>query len=175
MVAEQTRGAEIGRRIRSLRDEMLFTRSELAERSEMSTPAIAKIERGESARPRRTTVEKIAHGFGVPVESLLHEAPTATGKAPAPQRERGIVEIVQDAARAQHDADQQATNRAEASEKLQFSQVRHENQAFLQALEREKGELAEAIVAFARENEQLRRENEQLRQRLASAELEAQR
>jgi transcriptional regulator with XRE-family HTH domain len=72
---EETRGALIGRNIRALRDHMLFTRSELAQRAGVSIPGIDHIERGIIARPRRRTIEKIARALGVEPEDLLREEP----------------------------------------------------------------------------------------------------
>ena len=70
-MAEETAGAIIGRNVRNLRDAGLWTRSELAEKSGVSRQAIAHLELGTSDRPRRGTIEKLARGLGVEVETLL--------------------------------------------------------------------------------------------------------
>jgi len=90
-MAEETPGAIIGRTVRRLRDAGLWTRDELAERSGVSRQAIAHLELGASDRPRRVTVEKLAKGLGVDVETLLAgvdgEAPKGE-EPPSPTEEQ---------------------------------------------------------------------------------------
>jgi len=78
-MAEETAGAIIGRNVRHLRDAGLWTRSELAEKSGVSRQAIAHMELGISDRPRRGTIEKLANGLGVDVETLLAGVYEAAG------------------------------------------------------------------------------------------------
>ncbi len=78
-MAEETAGAIIGRNVRHLRDAGLWTRSELAEKSGVSRQAIAHMELGISDRPRRGTIEKLAKGLGVDVETLLEGVYEAEG------------------------------------------------------------------------------------------------
>jgi transcriptional regulator with XRE-family HTH domain len=81
---QETPGAAIGRRVRALRDHGLWTRSELAVRAGVSRPAIANLELGNSDRPRRGTIEKLAKALGVDVETLL----TDGGAVPLPTARR---------------------------------------------------------------------------------------
>ena len=88
-MAEETAGAIIGRNVRNLRDAGLWTRSELAEKSGVSRQAIAHLELGTSDRPRRSTIEKLARGLGVEVETLLKgvegsDVPLDTAPPPTP-------------------------------------------------------------------------------------------
>jgi len=90
-MAEATPGEIIGRNIRAVREAGLYTRSELAKRSGVSASTIEDVELGLSARPRRTTIEKLARGLGVDVERLMEgaggdEAP----KAEAPPSQRSL-------------------------------------------------------------------------------------
>ena len=68
---EETPGAIIGRKVRRLRDAGLWTRDELAAMAGVSRQAIAHLELGMAARPRRTTIEKLAGALGVEIETLL--------------------------------------------------------------------------------------------------------
>jgi transcriptional regulator with XRE-family HTH domain len=98
-MAEETAGAIIGRNVRHLRDAGLWTRSELAEKSGVSRQAIAHMELGISDRPRRGTIEKLAKGLGVDVETLLagvyeaeggHADPLGAAAPPSPEPEPGV-------------------------------------------------------------------------------------
>lgn len=80
-MAEEAPGAVIGRNIRAMREGGMYTRGELAEKAGVSAQGIAHLELGMSERPRRTTLEKIARGLGVDVETLLE----GTGGAEAPK------------------------------------------------------------------------------------------
>jgi len=70
-MAEETPGVGIGRRMRTLREEGLMSRPELAERAGVHHITIDHIERGLVARPRRTTLDKIAAGLGVSAGDLI--------------------------------------------------------------------------------------------------------
>jgi transcriptional regulator with XRE-family HTH domain len=67
----ETPGQIIGANIRTVRIAGMYSRHDLAERSGLSIPGIARLEQGGSARPRRTTIERIAKALEVPVERLL--------------------------------------------------------------------------------------------------------
>jgi transcriptional regulator with XRE-family HTH domain len=69
-MAEASPGARIGRTLRALREERLMSRPVLAERAGVHFITIDHIERGFVARPRRTTLEKLAKPLGVGVEDL---------------------------------------------------------------------------------------------------------
>jgi transcriptional regulator with XRE-family HTH domain len=80
-VTEETLGKAIGRRLRALREEQLLSRRELAIRAGVGLATIDHVEKGISARPRRTTIEKLARPLGVSVEDLIG-APRPLAKAP---------------------------------------------------------------------------------------------
>jgi len=69
-MAKPEPGAEIGRRLRAVREERLLSRPVLARRAGVHHITIDHIERGFVARPRRTTLEKLAGPLGVTVEEL---------------------------------------------------------------------------------------------------------
>jgi transcriptional regulator with XRE-family HTH domain len=67
------RVALIGRNLRALREEGMYSRAEFAKRSGVSEPTVLRIEFGDHPHPRRTTLEKMAGVFGLTVEDLLRE------------------------------------------------------------------------------------------------------
>ena len=81
-MADDTPGKAIGRRLRALREDQLLSRPELAKRAGVGVATIDHVERGISARPRRTTLEKLARPLGVSVEELISGSPL---KAPYDQ------------------------------------------------------------------------------------------
>ena len=86
---------DIGGRIRAARKALGMTQEELARRAGMSLKGMGDIERGAIPDPHFSSLHKIAAGLDVPVGELLEEpvlagkaeAPTATGRADAEQRE----------------------------------------------------------------------------------------
>jgi len=70
-----TPGQIVGRNVRAARAEKLFSQRELAERSGVAKITIATLELGRSARPRRSTVEKLANALGVEPDDLLSAEP----------------------------------------------------------------------------------------------------
>jgi transcriptional regulator with XRE-family HTH domain len=92
---EESRGQAIGRRIRAIREEKMFSRRDIAERSGLSRAGLIKLEDGRVDQPRRTTLEKIARVLGVqPDYLILGEQPAPRPQAPRVTREgfaeRGI-------------------------------------------------------------------------------------
>jgi len=83
----QTPGQIIGANIRAVRMAGMFTRAEAAARSGISEQTLFMTEQGKVARPRRTTIERIANALEVPVERLL-EGTDGVPKHSA-QRSRG--------------------------------------------------------------------------------------
>jgi transcriptional regulator with XRE-family HTH domain len=73
-MAEGTPGERIGRRLRDVREAGLYTRNELAKRSGVAASTIEDLEIGEVARPRRTTIDKLAEALGVEAEALMYGA-----------------------------------------------------------------------------------------------------
>ena len=67
-------GARIGATIREIRERKLMTRSDLAELSGASVQGITRVELGESDRPRRKTIERIAAALGMDPDELVGEA-----------------------------------------------------------------------------------------------------
>lgn len=55
--------------IKAWREHLEITQQELAEKAEVTQPAIAKLERT-GARPRKTTLKKLAAAMGLSVEQL---------------------------------------------------------------------------------------------------------
>lgn len=70
-MAEDSPGARIGRTLRALREEQMFSRPELAKRAGVGVATLDHIERGLAARPRRTTLEKLAKPLGTTVDDLI--------------------------------------------------------------------------------------------------------
>ncbi|HKH77337.1 MAG TPA: helix-turn-helix transcriptional regulator [Rubrobacteraceae bacterium] len=89
-MAEATPGEIIGRNIRAVREAGLYTRSELAKRSGVSASTIEDVELGLSARPRRTTIEKLARGLGVDVARLMEGTGDEAPKAEAPPSQASL-------------------------------------------------------------------------------------
>ena len=83
-MAEESVGAIIGRNVRALRERGLYTRRELAARTNISHQTIAHLEQGTSDRPRRRTIEALAGALGVDVETLLAGVPTTPRQEAAP-------------------------------------------------------------------------------------------
>lgn len=81
-MAETSPGAIIGRNVRAVRERNLFSRTDLAERSGVSLAGIDHLERGQSARPRRRTIEKLAEALDVDVDTLMTEAASPLAEAP---------------------------------------------------------------------------------------------
>ena len=67
-------GRRIGRNLRAMREARMMSRPTLAERAGVGVATVDHIERGLSARPRRTTLEKLAGPLGVSVERLIDGA-----------------------------------------------------------------------------------------------------
>jgi transcriptional regulator with XRE-family HTH domain len=70
----ETPGKRIGRNIRAVREAAMYSRNHLAELSGVSASTIEDVELGLSARPRRTTIDRIARGLGVDAETLMEGA-----------------------------------------------------------------------------------------------------
>jgi len=70
MDGSPTVGELVGRKLQAVRERQLFSRRELAKRSGVSEPTIARLEHGGVPRPRHATVEKLAQALGVPFEDL---------------------------------------------------------------------------------------------------------
>lgn len=68
---------DICTKIRELRKAMKLTQSQFAERTNLSEDSIGKIERGVTV-PTIETVNKIAHGLRIPIESLIVPAKEKT-------------------------------------------------------------------------------------------------
>lgn len=84
---KESPGRRIGRHLRTVREERLLSRPALAERAGVGVATIDHIERGLSARPRRTTLEKLAGPLGVTVEDLIGDTTHPLAEAPALQLE----------------------------------------------------------------------------------------
>jgi len=88
----------LGRRIREERQRIGLTQEELAEKINVSTTYVGFIERGE----RSVTLEKLillAECFQLPIDALLHDAPTQEPEA----RERQLKLLWDQASSAQQD------------------------------------------------------------------------
>jgi transcriptional regulator with XRE-family HTH domain len=86
-MTEASPGEIIGRNVRAVREAKLFSRGDLAKRAGVSLAGIDNLERGLSARPRRRTIEKLARGLEVDVDTLMGEAAHPLGEA-LPWQER---------------------------------------------------------------------------------------
>ena len=84
MAEEETPGKRIGRNIRAVREAAMYSRNELAARAGVSASTIEDVELGLSARPRRTTIEKLGKALGVEAGTLIMEG---AGGAEAPKTE----------------------------------------------------------------------------------------
>jgi transcriptional regulator with XRE-family HTH domain len=88
---EGSRGEEIGKALRAAREQRLFSRAALAEKAGVAEITIALIELGRVARPRRTTIEKLAAVLGVATDSIID------GEKPVPLDEkRRLGDVVSD-------------------------------------------------------------------------------
>jgi transcriptional regulator with XRE-family HTH domain len=86
-MAEEAPGVIIGRNVRAARRAHLFSQDELAKRAGLSRAGLEKLELGQTDRPQRRTVEKLAGALGVAVEELLSEEPLSPlGQALPSQR-----------------------------------------------------------------------------------------
>lgn len=72
--------SEFGARLRALRDEKQLTQVELAERAGLPVQRVFKIEQGNPADPRWSTVCKLAAGLGVEVGAFVVGTTTRKGK-----------------------------------------------------------------------------------------------
>jgi transcriptional regulator with XRE-family HTH domain len=75
---EDSPGAAIGRTLRTVREQHLFSREALAERSGVAAITIAQIELGKVGHPRRATIEKLARALSVTADAII------SGEAAAP-------------------------------------------------------------------------------------------
>lgn len=64
----------LGCYVRTKRKEMELTQQELAERCELTRPAVSMIESEKRKKPRPETLRKLAKGLKIPYEQLLEEA-----------------------------------------------------------------------------------------------------
>ena len=69
----------IGKRLRELRQENRWTLAEVAKRSGISVGTLSKLENGKTEL-NFTSVNKLAHGLGLPVTELTNPAPSVTGQ-----------------------------------------------------------------------------------------------
>src|SRR6185503_7362962 len=70
MIATVTEPAEVGSRIRALREAMDLSLRDLAERSGVSAPMLSQVERGETS-PTLAVAAKIATGLELSLSQLL--------------------------------------------------------------------------------------------------------
>ena len=68
--AEIGRGAEVGARVRALRESMGLSQRDLAERSGVSAPMLSQVERGETS-PTLAIAARIASGLDLSLSQLL--------------------------------------------------------------------------------------------------------
>jgi transcriptional regulator with XRE-family HTH domain len=160
-------------RLKEVRELHGWSQAKLAEESDVSRDSISNYETGQrEAWP--ATAKKLADALHVEITDLREPARelATSGKAEA-SRGAGppsAIDLAVEAARRQDTADWQTIARAKESGQLQESMVTHENEAFLQLLERPTGELAEGLAIAARRIVWLEQEVTQLTQKLAEHE-----
>ncbi|SCE75661.1 helix-turn-helix domain-containing protein [Micromonospora chokoriensis] len=76
--------ADLGRALRALRRRADLSQRELAERSGVPQPTLARIESGRAADPRFRTVERLVTAAGGEVAVGVSTAPAVTGPTPVP-------------------------------------------------------------------------------------------
>lgn len=89
--------AELGARLRALREERGYSLSALAESAGVSKGYLSDLERGTAGNPTVDVVRKIAGGLGVPLLALLGED-GAANYAPPPMQP-GLREFLEESAR----------------------------------------------------------------------------
>ena len=71
--------ARLGRNTRLLREQLGLTLEELAERADLETQQLQKLEVGAIRNPTLVTVFRLAHGLKVPLETLFQRPKKTTG------------------------------------------------------------------------------------------------
>ncbi len=75
----------LGKRIQTLRRKQQLSQLQLERRIGIKREYISRLERGKLKNPTLNTLKKIAHGLGVPLESLLVSDPCSKpGTGPSP-------------------------------------------------------------------------------------------
>lgn len=74
--------AELGHRIRALREERRMTQQALASAAGIATDMVSRLENGHYTSPGLRTLVRIADGLGLSVSSLLPDAPGPSGTSP---------------------------------------------------------------------------------------------
>jgi len=76
--------AELGQRLRTLREERGLTQQVLAQAAGIATDMVSRLENGHYSSPGLRTLVRIADGLGLGVAALLPDLPTAQGN-PTPE------------------------------------------------------------------------------------------
>jgi transcriptional regulator with XRE-family HTH domain len=76
--------AELGQRLRTLREERGLTQQVLAQAAGIATDMVSRLENGHYSSPGLRTLVRIADGMGVAVAAMLPDPPTPSG-APTPE------------------------------------------------------------------------------------------
>jgi transcriptional regulator with XRE-family HTH domain len=160
-------------RLKEVRELHGWSQAKLAKESDVSRDSISNYETGQrEAWP--ATAKKLADALHVEIADLREPARelATSGKAEAPRGTGppSAIDLAVEAARRQDTANWQAIARAKESGQPQGSMVTHENEAFLQLLERPTSELAEGLANAARRIVWLEQDVTQLRQKLAEHE-----
>ena len=82
-VRERAYMAELGQRLRTLREERGLTQQVLAQAAGIATDMVSRLENGHYSSPGLRTLVRIADGMGVGVAALLPDLPTAAGSPSA--------------------------------------------------------------------------------------------
>lgn len=69
------RPTPVGRRIRQAREDRGWNQSELARRADVTASSLSRVESGDIVVPSSELMAKVARALGVPVDSLMGDAP----------------------------------------------------------------------------------------------------
>lgn len=86
--------AELARFVAAAMAERGLTLAAVAARSGLAVATVAALRAGtRGKRPRRQTLEKLAHGLGVPEQAVLDAARQPSGASPAAAREHQLLAL----------------------------------------------------------------------------------